>query len=75
MEIKDKRILPVSAWNQEYKRKGNYVMVYTLGNGSMLDTERKRGYVVQKHHVQGGERSRFHRNYELALSDYNSDNF
>ncbi len=72
----EKSILtPVKHWNAEKRAKGQYILIYTLGNGSMVDTPRQRGYVVQKYSNQGGERSRFHLYYKNALADYESPNF
>lgn len=73
--IKEKRIVPVKAWNNEARAKKAYILVYTLGNGSMIDTPRQRGYVVQKRHVEGGERSKFYLSHDKAIADYQSDNF
>ena len=68
-------ITPVKDWNRYYSNKGQYMLVYTLGNGSMVDEPRKRGYVVQKRHEEGGERSRFHLNLDKAVADHNSNSF
>ena len=74
-EIKEKRILSVREWNNEARAKRQYILVYTLGNGSMADTERQHGYVVQKRHNQGGERSHFFLSREKAIADYQSNTF
>ena len=68
-------MLPVREWNREKLANKQYILVYTLGNGSMIDTPRQRGYVVQKRHKLGGERSKFHLSREKALSDYHSNLF
>ena len=73
--IKEKRMLSVKAWNDEARAKKAYILIYTLGNGSMIDTPRQRGYVVQKRHIEGGERSKFYLNRELAQADYQSNIF
>lgn len=65
----------VRHWNADKIRIGQRILVYTLGNGSMYDAPRKRGYVVQKYSEQGGERSKFHLNAIDALADYTSDKF
>lgn len=70
-QIKERKIYKVKEWN--IKHKGT-ILAYTLGNGSMIDTPRSRGYVVQKRHIEGGESSKFHANYEKALSDFYQDN-
>lgn len=66
-----RKIYKVKDWNRE--KTG--ILVYTLGNGSMVDEPRKKGYVVQKYHKEGGERSHYWKNYTLALSDFYSDKF
>ena len=58
----------IKHWNRLYK---GTILAYTLGNGSMIDEPRKNGYVVQKRHKEGGEKSKYHSNYEKALSDFN----
>lgn len=68
--IKQRKIYKVSEWNRTKSSEGRYMLIYTLGNGSMSDEPRKRGYVVQKYHKESGERSKFFKNYELALSDF-----
>lgn len=65
----------VKNWNTIQNRNSKYILVYTLGNGSMYEPERQKGYVVEKHHEQGGERSKFHKNIKLALQDYYSETF
>ena len=73
--IKEKRMLPVKDWNIEQLSKKQYILVYTLGNGSMIDEPRKYGYVVQKRHVEGGEKSHFYLNKDKAMADYQSNTF
>jgi len=68
-------IYTVKNWNAIQRNNKQYILVYTLGNGSMVDIPRQRGYVVEKHHIQGGKRSRFHSNKERALEDYYSNIF
>lgn len=65
----------VKTWNEIHRRKNQFILIYTLGNGSMVDTPRQKGYVVEKHHSQGGKRSKFHSNIEKAMADYYSNNF
>ena len=74
-DIKEKRILSVKEWNNEARAKKQYILIYTLGNGSMVDVARQRGYVVQKRHIEGGEKSHFWLNKEKALQDYQSNIF
>jgi len=70
--ITERKIYKVSDWNRE--RRGT-ILAYTLGNGSMLDEPRKNGYVVQKIHLEGGNKSRFFKNYALALSYFYKPEF
>lgn len=56
-------IFTVKEWNSI---KRGTILAYTLGNGSIIDTPRQRGYVVQKHHTQGGEMSQYFSNYQKA---------
>lgn len=65
-------LFPVREWNSLHR---GTILVYTLGHGSMIDRPRLRGWVVQKFHVEGGERSKFHMDFAEALTDYRSDNF
>lgn len=74
-EIKSVSIERVKHWNARMRAEGKYMLVYTLGNGSMADEPRKRGFVVQKYHREGGERSKFHLSREKAEADYKSDKF
>jgi hypothetical protein len=67
------KIYKVKDWNASKRHNGQYMLVYTLGNGSMVDEPRKRGYVVQKWHNQGGEGSRYFRNHKLAMDWMNVD--
>jgi hypothetical protein len=71
MNITQRKIHKVKDWNQSHTG----IMKYTLGNGSMLDEPRKKGYVVQKRHVEGGEKSQYFPNYEKALAYFYKDNF
>lgn len=73
--IKEKLFMTVKDWNAKQRNDKRYILVYTLGNGSMVDEPRQYGYVVQKRHEEGGERSKFHKNRAEALKDYNSDIF
>jgi hypothetical protein len=68
-------LFTVKNWNGFQKRNDKPILVYTLSNGSMIDTPRQKGYVVEKHHVQGAKRSKFHKNITLALQDYYSEVF
>ena len=71
-----RKIYKVKDWNSSKTHEGKYILVYTLGNGSMVDTPRKRGYVVQKWIKDTkAERSRYHKNYASALADFYQDNF
>lgn len=71
--IIERSIKPVEQFNNEMRAKGNYTMVMSLGNGSMCDEPRKRGYVVSKKHRLGGSGSYFIMNYEKALEWLNTD--
>jgi len=62
------KIYTIREWNSTHT---GSIMAYTLGNGSMYDEPRQRGYVVQKRHTEGGERSKYHSNKAKALQDYN----
>lgn len=39
-------ITQVKEWNRKMRAEGKYILMFTLGNGSMLDEPRKNGYVV-----------------------------
>lgn len=58
-----KIITPVSEWNGKQLHNGLHILIYTLGNGSMLDEPRKNGYVV---HDEEGKKSKFFLNYDKA---------
>ena len=60
----------VAIWNAIQQRDGKHMLIYTLGNGSMIDEPRRRGYVVQKYHVNGGEKSKFYLKYADAIKDF-----
>ena len=42
----NKKIYKVKDWNRKQKARNSPILVYTLGNGSILDTPRTTGYVV-----------------------------
>ena len=71
----DTKLYKVTDWNREKTNQKKYTLVYTLGNGSMLDEPRKRGYVVEKRLENGAERSKYHSNIEKAKADLYSDKF
>lgn len=73
--IAERKITPVKAWNSRMRAEKNYIMVFTLGVGSMVDEPRQVGYVVSKTHREGGERHKFHLSHDKALADFNSDIF
>lgn len=73
--IKVAQIQTVQNWNRDMRLQARYMEVYTLGNGSMVDEPRKRGFVVNKEHIEGGKKSRFFLSQEKALEYYYSDNF
>jgi hypothetical protein len=71
--MKKDTIYKVKEWNVQKRSLGAYILVYTLGKGSMHDKPRQKGYVVQKFHKKGGERSRFCSNYQKALTELDSN--
>ena len=71
--IIERSIKPVWQFNKEMLDKQQYIMVMTLGNGSMVDMPRKRGYVVSKEHKEGGKSSRFFLNHDKAFDWYSAD--
>lgn len=73
--ITEKGIYQVKDWNAKKRADKQYMQIYTLDNGSMIDEPRKNGYVVQKRHSEGGERSKFHASHEKAKEDYWSNKF
>lgn len=65
----------VKDWNREKRAQHQYTLMYTLGSGAMHEEPRQRGWVVQKWHKEGGERSSFHLSPKEAREDYQSDKF
>jgi hypothetical protein len=68
-----RQIHKVKDWNREKLAEQKYIMVFTLGNGSMLDEPRKKGYVVYKKHKLGGTSAKYMSNYEKALANFHKD--
>lgn len=56
-----KTITQVKEFNREMRAQGKYILMFTLGNGSMADEPRQRGYVVSE-----GQRHRYFPNIEMA---------
>jgi hypothetical protein len=64
--ITQSKIYTVREWNNTKRSEGKYIMMFTLGDGSMVDEPRKRGYVVEKRHRLGGHGCKYLKNIELA---------
>lgn len=73
-KITERKLFHVKQWNSLKKAEGEYMQVYTLGNGSMADEPRKKGFVVYKKHKEGGSGSKWFPNYLQAEEYYHSEN-
>lgn len=68
-----KTLTQVQEWNRKKRNDGQYIMMFTLGNGSMADKPRQRGWVIYTKNEQGATSARFYQNKDEALLAYNQD--